>query len=286
MTQLPLIKKFVDAHKVEITYYEWPVAEPRAVVQVVHGLGDHAQRYAHLAAALNRMGISVYANDHRGHGATGTAQLAGGQIQILGNLGPGGMKAVYEGEYQFTQIIKDENPGLPLYLYGQSWGSFIAQHVLHKHPRDFAGMMLTGTSLMLPGFIGSGDFNTKFKHLEGATGYEWLSRNPKIGEDFVADPWTFYADAFKVFGTIETLKIAGLPSRRIPPQMPILIQVGSDDPVGGERSAAALLRAYRRVGVKDVELIVYHGGRHEMLNETNQDEVFADLLSWLESNLD
>lgn len=285
MTQLPLMKSFTDAQGVEITYYEWPVASPRAVVQVVHGLGDHAQRYGELAAALNRMGISVYANDHRGHGETGSRQVAAGQTKILGNLGPGGMKAVYEGEYQFTQLIKAENPNLPLYLYGQSWGSFIAQHVMHKHPRDFAGMMLTGTSIMLPGFIGSGDYNTKFKHLPNVTGYEWLSRDPEVCAAFVADPWTFYADAFKVFGVVEALKIAGLPSRKIPPLMPILIQVGSDDPVGGERSAAALLKAYRRVGVKDVELIVYHGGRHEMLNETNKDEVLADLTGWLESNL-
>ncbi|MEO0049242.1 MAG: hypothetical protein RL556_574, partial [Actinomycetota bacterium] len=285
MTQLPLMRSFKDQHGVETFYYEWPAAKPKAVLQLVHGMGDHSLRYQELAAALNRVGISVYANDHRGHGATGQTQLALGEISGMGHLGVGGMKAVYEAEYLFTQIIRRENVGLPLVLLGHSWGSFIAQHLLAKHPSDFKAVILTGTSLMLPGYLGSGDFNAKFAETPNATGYEWLSRDPQVAKDFEADPLTFYADAFKVFGLANTLQIAGLPSRKTPSDLPILIQIGSEDPVGGEKSAAALLKAYRRAGVVDVELIVYHGARHEIFNETNKDEVTADTLNWLKSVL-
>ena len=96
MTELPIKRSFVDELGVEIMFYEWPVAEPKAVIQIAHGLGEHARRYDLMAATLNRAGFRVYADDHRGHGQTGVKQLEKKQIKKLGNLGPGGMQATYK----------------------------------------------------------------------------------------------------------------------------------------------------------------------------------------------
>ena len=125
MTTMPLQKTFTDAFGVEISYFEWPVAAPKAVIQLVHGIGEHARRYDHVAEALNRAGYSVYAEDHRGHGLTGRNQISKGQIPKLGRTGPGGLDAVFAQVAQMGEIASSENPGLLLILVGHSFGSYI-----------------------------------------------------------------------------------------------------------------------------------------------------------------
>lgn len=127
MTTLPIVRKFNDSHGVEITFYEWPVSQPKAVVQISHGLGEHARRWDDMAVELNRAGFTVYADDHRGHGLTGESQLSSGNIKRMGNLGTGGLPAAYEQVHDFTKLIKAEHPKLPVVLLGHSYGSFIAQ---------------------------------------------------------------------------------------------------------------------------------------------------------------
>lgn len=285
MTAKPEISQFVDAQGVEIVYYSWTIANPRAVVQLVHGLGEHARRYDKLAAYLNAAGFAVYATDHRGHGETGLRQVQAGATKRLGNLGVGGMNAVYEGEHDFTRMIRANNKKLPLILMGQSWGSFISQKLVSRYSNDYDLLVLTGTTLPMPHTLGAFNFNKKWNG-EGATGFEWLSRDPEVAKTFLSDPKCFYADAAKVMGVSNSLRIFGRPSRQIREALPILIMVGSDDPLGAERGAHALVEQYRkRANVQDIELVVYHEGRHEVLNEINQAEVYADLLEWLNSHL-
>ena len=285
MSATPLVRTFTDNHGVETTFFEWSIPKPKAVVQLVHGLGEHARRYDHLVGYLNSKGFSVYANDHRGHGETGAMQVASKATKTLGNLGAGGMDAVFETEHDFTTLVRAENAGLPLILIGQSWGSFIAQKVINKHSSDYDMVVLTGTTLTMPGTMGAFNFNKKWKS-PTATGFEWLSRDPEVGKVFLADPKTFYADAAKVMGLINSLKLFGRPAKTVRNDLPILILVGSDDPIGAEKGALALAQSYRkRSGVQDVELIVYEGARHEVFNELNKAEVYSDLLDWIESNL-
>ena len=130
MTELPITHSYQDAQGINSTFFEWPVANPKAVVQIAHGLGEHARRYDDLAAYLNRAGFSVYADDHRGHGETGLEQLKNRQIKALGNLGEGGMLATFEAVHELTKLAKRENPGKPFILLGHSWGSFISQKLL------------------------------------------------------------------------------------------------------------------------------------------------------------
>jgi alpha-beta hydrolase superfamily lysophospholipase len=282
MTDLPIKRSFKDDFGVEIMFYEWPVAEPKAVIQIAHGLGEHARRYDAMAATLNKAGFSVYADDHRGHGQTGLKQLENKQIRRLGNLGPGGMKATYKQVSDFSKLIKAENPNRPLVLLGHSWGSFIAQKVINKYSDMYDAIVLSGSALTMPGYLATGDFNKVWKKLPGSTGYEWLSRDVEIQNKFVADPLTFLAAAAQVLGVKNSLLMFGKPSKEVRRDLPILVQVGEADPIGGEYSNKALVEAYRKnAGIEDIELYVYHECRHEIYNELNKDAIIEDLVTWV-----
>ena len=283
---------FTDEYGVAIEYYAWPVDHPRAIVQIVHGVGEHALRYREVARALNAAGYTVYADDHRGHGQTGMRQH-GGDAGQLGKPGPGGMRAVVAAVHAFTGVIRKQvaeqarpgQPAVPVVLLGHSWGSLMAQMIVNKHPEDYQAVVLSGTAFRWPGFLNSGDLNARHKHL-GSTGAEWLSRDPAVAAAFVADPLTTGVPLAKLFGLRDAVRILGRPARRLPAALPVLIQVGGDDPVGGERSAQKLVAAYtRRSGLTDVRLIVYPGARHEVYNETNRADVLADLVGWLDAHL-
>jgi alpha-beta hydrolase superfamily lysophospholipase len=282
MTELPIQRSFKDDFGVEIMFYEWPVVNPKAIIQIAHGLGEHARRYDHMAAVLNRAGFSVYADDHRGHGQTGVKQLENKQIKKLGNLGPGGMDATYKQVADFSKLIKSENPGKKLVLLGHSWGSFIAQKVINNSSDFYDAAVLSGSALTMPGYLATGDFNKMWKKLPGSTGYEWLSRDVDIQKKFVADPLTFLAAAMRVFGVSNSLKLFGTPSKQVRSDLPILVQVGQADPIGGEYSNKALVKAYRKnAGTNDIELFVYHDARHEIYNELNKDQIIQDLIDWI-----
>ena len=286
MTDLPIKRTFKDDFGVEIMFYEWPVAEPKAVIQIAHGLGEHARRYDVMAATLNRAGFSVYADDHRGHGQTGVRQLENKQIKRLGNLGPGGMAATYKQVADFSKLIKAENPSRPLVLLGHSWGSFIAQKIINKYSDIYDALVLSGSALTMPGYLATGDFNKAWKKLPGSTGYEWLSRDVEIQNKFVTDPLTFLALAMQVFGIKNSLQLFGTPSKDIRKDLPILVQVGEADPIGGERSNKALVEAYRKnAGTEDIELFVYHDCRHEIYNELNKADVIGDLVGWINQRI-
>jgi alpha-beta hydrolase superfamily lysophospholipase len=286
MTELPIERTFKDDQGVAISFYEWPVASPKAVIQIAHGLGEHARRYDHMAAVLNRAGFSVYADDHRGHGQTGLQQIANKQIKTLGTLGAGGMEATFNQVAAFSKLIKSESPSKPLILLGHSWGSFIAQKIINKNSDLYDALVLSGSALTMPGYLATGDFNKVWKRLPGSTGYEWLSRDVEVQKKFVEDPLTFLAAATQVFGISNSLKLFGKPSKKVRSDLPILVQVGEADPIGGEYSNKALVDAYRKnAGTQDIELFVYHDARHEIYNELNKEEIIADLIAWINARI-
>lgn len=285
MTDLPLRRSFKDSHGIEIVFWEWPVAEPKAVIQLVHGIGEHSRRYDHVARKLNSLGYAVYSDDHRGHGQTGVGMVKSGTTKKQGPLGPGGMDAVLAEVRQLTELIKSEHPGVKLVMLGHSWGSMLAQRLYDKFSSDLSAFVLSGSSLLDPLVMNSGKLNKKWAHLPNATGGEWLSRNHEVGKKFREDPLNFDESFMKTVGFLNALKLMGPPKKTIDPNVPILIQVGSDDALAGERGNVLLAKAYRKLGVDDVVLFVYDGARHEIYNETNQDEVLNDLGAWLEAHL-
>ena len=277
-------RTFVDAHGVVIHYYVWPSAAPKGILQLAHGLGEYAGRYEHLAQELVNAGYTVYADDHRGHGQTGLEQH-GGDVTQLGKLGPGGLRAATAAIHQLSGIIRTQHPDVPIAILGHSWGSLMVQGILNKHAADYDAAVLTGTAHRLPGRMNGGQLNAKHQHL-GTTGYEWLSRDPLVAQAFLADPLTFYADVVKLFGIADGLRLFGVPARNIGRDIPLLIAIGSEDSLGGEASARSLAQAYiSRSRLSDVSVTVYAEARHEIFNETNRDDVIADLIEWLDERL-
>ncbi|MGO4594683.1 alpha/beta hydrolase [Leifsonia sp. 2TAF2] len=254
-------------------------ARPSAVVQLAHGVGEHAGRYRELAEHLARAGFLVYADDHLGHGRTGMEQWDGDATR-LGKLGPGGLRAAVRIVHAFSLRIREENPDLPLIYVGHSWGSLIGQLLLNRNGDDYDAIVLSGTAYRMLGSMNGGDLNKRFAAL-GTTGAEWLSRDPAVAQAFVDDPLTTLTPLQKLFGMLDAARLLGRPSRGLP-DIPVLIQVGSDDPLGGPVSARRLEQAYRtRSGLSSVTTIVYDGARHEIFNEINRAEVFDDLTAWL-----
>lgn len=264
-----------DADGETIHVYRWSAgASPRATVHVAHGMGEHARRYDHVADALTAAGYEVWADDHRASGRTG-AEGPG-----LGNLGPRGMVGALDALHAVTERAAAEHPGAPVHLLGHSWGSFLAQRSAESWGGELAGLVLSGSTLLAEPYINLGDFNAPFE--PAATPYDWLSRDPEAVRRYVDDPWCGFEVAFDM---LELLPIASPPAASVPASLPVLVVNGTEDAVGGANGGgAALADAYRALGVADVTFRSYAGGRHELFNETNRDEVLADLVAWLDAH--
>lgn len=279
-----------SADGLAIATHRWaPADSPRAVVQLAHGVAEHATRYARLAEALTAAGYLVYANDHRGHGAS-----VGGDVS-LGGFGAAGWPALIADAVALSDSIRSENPDLPLFLIAHSMGSFAAQEIILDHSELYRGVVLTGSTaldLLAQGLAAAGDgpveltaFNAAF---ENRTGYEWLSRDASEVDAYVADPLSGFDLADDTVPQLFTAAarladpaaLAGIRK-----DLPILIASGQDDPLsGGGQLVGALAQRYRDAGVTDVTLTVYPGARHEIFNEINRNEVTADVVQWLSAH--
>jgi alpha-beta hydrolase superfamily lysophospholipase len=259
-------RTIVDAEGVTLHYYVWEAESPRAVVHIAHGVGEHALRYIRL-------------DDHRGHGATGLGHLG------IGVLGPRRHRAALDGIQLVSEQLRREHPDLPLVLLGHSWGALLAQRIVARASHLYAGLVLSGATLAMPGVVNLGDLNKRWRH-PAASGFEWLSRDPEAQRAFGADDRNFDVNALKPYRMRDSVQIMGRPPRKLATDLPVLIQGGEEDSLGGRRGMQLLARDYsRRSRLGDVLLIVYPGARHEIYNETNRDEVVADLRSWLVSRV-
>ncbi len=278
-----------------------PIGTPRAAIIVAHGMAEHALRYRRFAGALAERGYAVYAPDYRGHGRT-----AGGD-ENLGWGGNDGWNGILRDLQRLGDRVHAEQPGIPLVLFGHSMGSVLAQRFAQLHGDELAGLILSGSFGSAPN-IGAGiaaaqavrlvrgdrspsplqrtmfaDFNKPFAQ---NTGFEWLSRDDSEVRKYVDDPRCGFTFSNRLMldmlrGYVETWKREN--ERRIPTTLPVLLFSGELDPVGRRtQSVSALAARYRALGLTDVEVVFYPNARHEMLNETNRDEVVHDVLTWLD----
>ena len=277
--------QFLSDHGVAIHYSAWPIENPRGIVQIVHGLGEHSGRYAELAGRLNASGYAVYAHDLRGHGET--AQLPGGETQPGHRMGPDGVRTAEADILRFTRLLRDELPGVPLVALGHSLGSLLLQRVVDTRSTAFDGVVLTGTALRMPGSMDGGDLTRRHRPARGqGTGFEWLSRDVAMQQKAADDPYMFEAKALKELGVRDGLRLFGVPSRRIRRDLPVLIMGGSDDILGGTASMRRLAKAYtQRSKLADVEVVVFPDARHEVFNETNRADVADRLVDWLDHHV-
>jgi alpha-beta hydrolase superfamily lysophospholipase len=278
---------YESADGTKIVAYRWEPDndKPRAAAQLTHGMGEHAQRYDHVARALNDAGYVVYAQDHRGHGASGDPGS-------YGDLGPGGWSALVEDIGLLSAKIRADHPGLPLILVGHSMGSFAVQQYLLDHSADVDAVVLTGTAaidLLEPALdldqpLDLAMFNAAFQ--PARTDYDWLSRDEAIVDAYIADPGCGFGidteSAKGMFGGARRLADpAQLAVMRA--DLPVYIAAGEADPVnGGLALLTPLTDRYKAAGLTDVTVRIYPGARHEILNETNRAEVIAALTSWLD----
>jgi alpha-beta hydrolase superfamily lysophospholipase len=277
---------YPSADGTQVAAYRWdPAGEPKAAVQITHGMGEHAQRYDHVAAALTAAGYVVYAQDHRGHGATADPAA-------LGDLGEGGWAGLVDDIGLLSARITEEHPGLPLILLGHSMGSFAVQQYLLDHSDDVDAAVLTGTAvidLLEPALdldqpIDLSLFNAPFA--PARTDFDWLSRDEEIVDAYVADPLCGFgidpASGKAMFIGARRLadpeQVAGIRA-----DLPVYIAVGELDPVnGGLTLLTPLTERLEAAGLSDVTVRTYPDARHEILNETNRAQVIGELMTWLD----
>ena len=248
------------------------------------GSASTAGRDAQVIEALTAAGFAVYADDHRGHGRTGMKQH--GSAAKLGRLGPGGLRAALAAVDRMGRIIQTQRVGLPIILLGHSWGSFLAQMLLNDHPRRYSGLILSGSALRTPTGLNAGRLNAPW-HGPGADGLEWLSTDSRVWRAFHSDPLTTSEPLLKLFGPLDAARLYGRPRKGLAQEagkdLPVLLMVGGDDPVGGPRSVHRLAKDYReRAGFGDVTTRVYPDARHEIFNDASWPQARADLIAWLE----
>jgi alpha-beta hydrolase superfamily lysophospholipase len=290
MTDEPTRVDFSSAGEVSIAAYRWDtVGKPRAIVQIAHGVGEYARRYSPLAEALCSEGFVVYAHDHRGHGAS----VAGGAE--FGALGETGWRELVADIGRMGQQARAAHPALPLALIAHSMGSFAAQQYLLDHSADVDAVVLSGTAsidllepaLDLDAPMDLSMFNAAFQ--PPRTDFDWLSRDEWQVDAYIADPLCGFGldipGGRAMFTGARALTDPGRVAA-MRADLPIHIVVGDMDPVNGQLALVnVLVDRYRAAGLRDVTLQVFPGARHEVFNETNRDEVVADVIIWLHKTL-
>lgn len=278
-----------------------PEGEPRAVVQLVHGICEYIQRYRPFAEFLVNRGFVVTGNDHLGHGKTVNSSDEFGYFTNWFDL--------VRDTHILRLAIGDCFPNLPYFLLGHSMGSFVARTYLIDYPGTLNGCILSGTGQEAAATValgkwltGLGDphvgnklfydlsigaYNDKFK--PNRTSADWISRDRDAVDAYLNDPLC----SFQTTAGMNHAMMCGLQYianrsnlARMDPDTPIYFMSGDQDPVGdmgaGVRKVA---RMFLDTTVKDLTVRLYPGGRHEMLNEINRADVFEDVLGWIENHM-
>ncbi len=281
-----------------------PEGQPTGVVHIAHGMAEHGARYARFAEALTLKGYAVYADDHRGHGKTSPAADDRGFVSRQG-----GWARLVRDQAQLIEHEKQQHPGLPVIVFGHSMGSFLVQSYLLDRSKEVAAAILSGSGGK-PGLLAQAgrlvarierlrlgergrsalltalsfdDFNKRFAPTR--TGFDWLSRDPAEVDKYVADPACGFAVTTTLW--IDLLDAAAAnadPARQkgVRSDLPIYLVAGARDPVGEMGKGVLRLEAeYKGAGIKSVTCKLYPDARHEILNETNRDEVTAAITAWL-----
>ena len=280
-------------------YRIWaPATAPKAIVQIVHGMAEHIDRYERMAKALNEADFLVCGRNHRGHGP---------EAKLLGYFADEqGWDAILNDAHEVSLDIKKQYPGVPFILLGHSMGSFLAREYALRYGKELDGLILSGTGFYPKALCASGRMLAKLAPKKkpanfvnniafagnnkpfapGRTGFEWLSRDEKEVDKYVADPlcgFCFTGSAFADFfgGLLALTDESRLSS--MPKDLPVYFMSGDRDPVGqmgeGVRQVA---EQFKKAGMRDITVKLYPDARHELFNELNRDEVTADLIQWLE----
>ena len=294
---------FQTADGANLHVRSWTEGKPKAIVQVLHGMAEHGGRYDRLAEALGRAGYTTYVHDHRGHGRSIPDGSPPGHIADHDSW-----NRLVADAHAVNMEIASLHPGVPIVVLGHSMGSFALQQLLYEHPGDMVAAALSGSNGKPPAIakvgklvvrierarVGGrssspivqtltfGGYNRGFKPTR--TEFDWLSRDPAEVDAYIADPLCGFPVSTQTW--LDMLNALGRiadPNNvaRVPREMPLYLFAGDQDPVGERgRGMVRLYDAYHSAGICDVRIQLYPAGRHEMLNETNRDQVMAELIAW------
>ena len=299
---------------IRLFYEKWtPAGLPlKGIVQIAHGMREFTGYYAEFCEALGREGYGAFVHDARGHGRTAGVPGSGEFRENAGDIGKNGVFNMVEDLAEINMSLHEEYPGVPVFLLGHSMGSVLARIYISRYGKTLNGVIYSGTA-------GISDSNRLAKILQAAeeeserlgrnaaaveppkllgeffsrrfqpvkTGYEYMSRDEVMVREAISTP--YHAVPYRTGFFVDILRaMQGMDAaeniRRIPKELPILSVSGDMDPFGdfGE-GVKELFALYRRHGVQNASFVLYHGGRHEMLRETNRRDVFRDIVRWLDS---
>jgi alpha-beta hydrolase superfamily lysophospholipase len=288
---------------------QWlPDKKPARGLQLSHGIMEHIARYDAFARFLAEHGILVVGNDHRGHGKTAAGP------DDLGYFADrdGWMTAVRDMHTVYARTV-EANPGLPYFMLGHSMGSFLLRTYLTCYQDALSGAIISGTGqtpyilnrlgLTVAAYekkkitprgrsprlyrLCFGSLNKKFTAADAALG--WLSSDREVRMKYADDPYCGFIPTAGMFsdmlgGIMYNARRKNL--KKMQKTLPVYFFSGALDPVGSYgKGAARAYRSFLRAGCTDVTLKLYPEGRHEMLNEQNKDDVYMDVLAWIESRL-
>ncbi len=288
----------VDSYRVEVFSRSWPIDSPAGLVVIAHGASEHSGRYDRFATALNGAGFAAVAIDHRGHGRTGKATGPG-------LMGPGGGQAVIDDLHQLrADTVAKVADGTPVFYFGHSMGSLIGLAYLTQHSEGLAGGVLcgmaadvneaAGTGALLQGFADAGMRDMSAGDLLAAnnaafdpprTPFDWLSRDEAEVDLYVADPFCGDNNPLTFGYLIDLFDVVGPAAEQLSAiSCPVFLIAGDQDPAAAMGAHATALATALTATGNEVECKLYEGARHELLNETNRDEVTADIIAWLHAH--
>ena len=304
--------------KTQIHAIEWaPDGAPAAVLQIAHGMVEFIDRYDRFARFLAENGVAVVGNDHLGHGESVNSRDDLGFFAVA-NMNPKqlstyGNSCVIGDMYTLQQSTMEKFPGVPYFFLGHSMGSFLARQYIQLHADELRGAIIMGTGQQSPATLKAakaicrviarskgerfrsplltnmalGSNNKKFE--PARTANDWLTKDEEIVGAYNANPLNNFKFTGKaLFNVFSGIEICSDPANiaKIPKSFPILIVSGADDPVGGfGKGVKQVADAYKKAGLTDVQMKLYEGDRHEILNELDHDVVDDDILSWLNQKM-
>ncbi len=286
----------------------WAPSEKKAtaVIILAHGMAEHTARYREFAQRLTENGFTVYAHDHRGHGRSVT------QKGIYGHFGDhdGWNRALTDLDTLVSHATKN-HPGLPVFLYGHSMGSFLVRDLVVHTKTPLKGAIISGTAHLPSLLTRAGQWIAECQircvgprapsHLmnrltfgvynlcvvPARTPFDWICSDPESVDRYINDPLCGYISttAFfrdMTFGLTRIGRKAHI--KKTPGDLPLLFLAGKKDPVATMGHAATTLAArYRAAGSHDTQVILYEGARHELFGEPIKESVYSDIIQWIET---
>lgn len=285
-----------------------PDSAPRAVVQIVHGIAEHIERYDDFMLFLAQNGIVAVGDDHLGHGKSVTEPDDLGFFNDVN-----GWEHAVKDEGHLHDIVSAEYPGIPYIFFGHSMGSFLTRTLIIHHPEMYDAAIISGTGHQSKALVYAGNFlaeatvklkgaradgqqlndvafGTYLSHIENPrTPFDWLTRDEAAVDKYIADPMcgfvckaSLYRDMMGGVKFVTNQKNIN----KMAKSKPIYFMSGAEDPVGDYGTGVErAYKAFCKAGLRDLMIRLYPGGRHEMLNETNKDEVYKDILEWISSKI-